>query len=163
MRGLLGFVMLLCLSGCHLISNPDQAALELQETPTGQPSMTPTQCSVAPLARGEQSLFTAWWEGQWELDSAALSQQLAMDLEHNPEFIGESLASAFSLNVRAQQAELKTDGRTLRLATTPLPNQRGARLVGAQREVFIWCEGEQVYWRVESGERFQLRRTIQTP
>lgn len=117
------------------------------------------RCQVQPEAReASQTLFTTWWEGAWELDPTSLSEQLSLELEHDPELIGVSIASAFRLRVRAQQAELVTDGRSLRLATTPLPDQRGARLVGAQREVLIWCEGDRVYWRVESGERFLLRR-----
>lgn len=157
---LISAVALLGLSGCHLISNPDQVALELHDTPTkGSRSAEMRACAIAALPTPpNQVIAPAWWEGDWELDPTSLSRQLALELEHDPDFIGASLAEAFSLQVRAQQAMLTVDGRSVRLATTPLQQRRGARLVGAQREVFIWCEGDQAYWRVESGERFSLRR-----
>lgn len=162
---LLCTVSLLGAGGCHIISSPDQSSLELTENSTHQKApkkrLKTSQCSHHKLVPSrDRSIFSAWWEGQWELDTPALSRQLAQELGGDPESIGASLAQAFSLRVQAQQAELLIDERRFRLATTPLKDQRGARLVGAQREVFIWCEGERAYWRLESGDRFPLRRVI---
>ena len=153
------------MGGCHIISSPDQSSLELSETSPQKDSVQKTgsnsQCSHHKLTPSpDTSIFSAWWEGHWELDTSELSRQLATELGRDPESIGASLAQAFSLRVQAQQAELLIDQRRFRLATTPLKDQRGARLVGAQREVFIWCEGERAYWRLESGDRFPLRRVI---
>ena len=153
------------IGGCHIVSSPDQNSLEFGESTNHQKSsqnlLSASQCSRQKLTPSRDvSIFSAWWEGHWELDTQALSRQLAQELGGNPESIGASLAQAFSLRVQAQQAELLIDERRFRLATTPLKDQRGARLVGAQREVFIWCEGERAYWRLESGDRFPLRRVI---
>ena len=152
---------MLGLNGCHLLSPPDSALPELTEVsshPQSEKVPLRARCALPTHPSKPQSIFTAWWEGEWQLDTSGLSQLLTQELERHPEAIGASLAQAFTLKAYAQQAELLIDGRVFKLATTPLPEERGARFVGAQREVFIWCEKGRAYWRVESGELFPLLR-----
>ena len=76
----------------------------------------------------------------------------------NIKAISASLSTAFSLSIHAQQATLSIDGHEQRLATSPLQKSRGVRLIGGQRELSLWCEGENVFWRAESGESFPIRQ-----
>ena len=156
---------LLSVSGCHMIPSDDERLTELNISRSDSVELPPPCSLVSPKRPEGTTLFSAWWEGEWELNHATLTDQLSAltqdSRDHNLRDLsqmGVSLAQAFAVRVYAQHAELEVDGRSVKLASAPLKNDRGVRLVGAQRELFLWCEGDQVYWRVESGERFALRR-----
>lgn len=168
------FIQLLCLcciggAGCHIISTPELLTGESEAGDLKDSSEQiewrekNTQCQIS-SKKGSvaQTTFFAWWEGRWQIDQPRLSEQLARTMKSNAQdpdirLISESLAEAFTLKIKAQQASLSVDGEQHRLATTPLRGDRGVRLVGGKRDITIWCEGERAFWRSESGESFPLR------
>lgn len=166
------FVVSLALShmiaGCHMIPSDDEPLTELSSPRGGNLSPPPSPCTLsAPQGESAQpSLFTAWWEGEWALAEDPITEQistLTQGSKHTYQRsdlaqISASLTQAFTLKIHPQHAQLTIDGRSVKLASSPLSGDSGLRLIGAQRELFMWCEGDQVYWRVESGERFSLRR-----
>lgn len=174
LKQLMKYSQLLCLClfglmGCHIISTPE---LLTSESDTGDLKESNEQvdwreqssnCQISTNQKhNDRSPFVAWWEGHWQIDQPRLSEQLAQTMQSNAKdpdikLISESLAAAFTLKIKAQQASLSVDGQRHRLATTPLRGDRGVRLVGGKRDITIWCEGEQAFWRSESGESFPLR------
>ena len=167
-------VQLLCLCGmgvvgCHIISTPELLTGESEAGDLKDSNEQiewkekNTQCQISSRKNSvSNSTFMAWWEGHWQIDQPRLSEQLARTMKSNAQdpdirLISESLAEAFALKIKAQQASLSVDGEYHRLATTPLRGDRGVRLVGGKRDITIWCEGEQAFWRSESGESFPLR------
>ena len=151
------------LSGCHLISTPDALSTESEDrlisVDEAIDGVMPEPCTRVASQKG--GAFSSWWEGEWEMSATRLAAQLAdrlggQAIDPDLRAISASLTEAFYLKVGTQQATLKVDGEALRFATTPLGGQRGLRLVGAQQEVMLWCEGEQVFWRSAEGKRFPL-------
>ena len=157
------------LNACHLISTPevllsDSEISDVSDSKSKEEwAKSPHMCQRSVAKKSdERSPFAAWWEGDWVLDHQRLTLQLAQVMsspvdDPNIKAISESLSSAFSVHIQAHQASLSIDGEPQRLATTPLANERGVRLIGGRREITIWCEGQSAFWRSESGESFPIR------
>ena len=165
----------LFLTSCHIISPPDLLGIEselgsshseqvheLNETELWYDRLKTCQLGQGTNSNNNRLAFIDWWEGQWSIDSASLSNQLALAMnsenkkDPNILTISKSLSAAFHLTLKAQQATLKINGDIHRLAISPLKRNRGIRLVGGGRELLMWCEGDKAYWRTESGESFPL-------
>ena len=149
--------------GCHFISTPELQSQEAEGVSAIEHSQSEFSAQPQCALRGPSSNlpFSSWWEGKWGLASKELATQLAAQLggqADDPDLraISASLAQAFELTIAAQQAILKMDGDQQRFATSPIRGDRGVKLIGAQHELMLWCEGDQVYWRSETGESFPL-------
>ena len=166
----------LCATGCHLIS-PEENAIALSATP--EDKLSP-ECAMT------KSDSIAWWEGKWRVDieklnarminqhqgdsktmlnpKSALEAPIAIEsnvlqIEHALAFqVSQSIATSFALQISTQQATLQLDQSQRRLATSPLPNFRGVKLVGSQSNSALWCEGSWGDATLES-----LRRLVFLP
>jgi len=155
------------LSACHIVSSPELLDIEAendsdQEKKTYEWEKQDNACSLEHLSQHKRSSFVAWWEGEWVIDQEHLAKHLAQAMSSQGDanellMISQSLSSAFKLKIQSQQAQLLVDGKTYRLATTPVRSDQGVRLIGGQRDMTIWCQKDQVLWRAESGESFPLR------
>ena len=165
--GLLCMLMTLSCVGCHLISSPEtlfgeSGISDFTEKNERSNQADDSSCQFKTRSgQQERSSLSSWWEGQWQLDHKKLSVLLAKEMgsaanDPNIKAISASLSTAFSLKIRAQQATVSIDGQEQRLATTPLQKNRGVRLIGGQLELTLWCEGQDVFWRAESGNSFPI-------
>ena len=150
-----------------MLPSEEEPPLKLESmSATSPPRSEPCAVITASVhARDLLSSHPPWWEGRWILDQSQLTTQLSEvtrdSKDHNLRDLSQisaSLAHAFSLQIHTQHAELSVDGNTIKLASAPLPQERGVKLVGAERELFLWCEGDHIYWITESQQRLQVRR-----
>ena len=155
---------MIAFSACHLISSPETLFGESGISNLNDRADLQEEKSclyITDRNAKDLSPFSSWWEGRWKIDQQKLAIKLAEEMgssrdDLNIKAISASLASAFSVKIHAQQATLSIDGQQQRLATTPLQQNRGVRLIGGQRELTLWCEGQTVFWKAESGETFPV-------
>ena len=69
-----------------------------------------------------------------------------------------SLAHAIQIKVLAQQAHVHVDQIQYRLATSPLPNDQGVRLVGTRGTSLLWCEQDRIFWSFDQGQAMPIKR-----
>jgi hypothetical protein len=92
--------------------------------------------------------------------SIKLNELLETDLQTKTlaQDLSISLAHAIQIKVSAQQAHVQVDQMQYRLATSPLPNDQGVRLVGTRGTSLLWCEQNRIFWSFDQGQAMPIKR-----
>ena len=93
-----------------------------------------------------------WWVGQWQIHTQKVEPHSIMNT------FAQSLNASFFLKVNAQQAVLTIDQDSERLATHPIGDDQGVKLVGKRDAYTIWCTEDGVWWSQANSLPIPIKR-----